>query len=154
LSTQVPAKVVTPVFDYNPYQVEATSSALFVIERGPIENVQQLVHTINPELHDYGFYIPSRTATLNAQKVDPMFFCSIDPSGGLDSVKCIVIALPPWHFAPQDFKDFTTMDSVGLLAAYRAARPNYYRSFLMAARAWMACRMTHHGRMLIACGRM
>ncbi|KAF8510697.1 hypothetical protein JB92DRAFT_2938511 [Gautieria morchelliformis] len=111
LSSQVPAKDVESMFLGNPYEVHAPSSALFVIERGPIKNVQQLVHTINPELRDHAFYTPARTAILNAQKVDPVYFCTFDASGAMSAVKCVVIALPPWNFSPQDFEDFTTMQA-------------------------------------------
>lgn len=114
LASQLPSKDMEKLFFGNPYEVEAISGVLFVIERGPIKSVQQLVKMIDPQLRDLNFFTPARNGTLDAQKIEPIYFCTMNDTGGMGSVKCTVIALPPWDFTPQDFKDFTKMETVSL----------------------------------------
>jgi hypothetical protein len=130
LMTQVPARNIGKMLSFNPYEVEANSSVLFVIERGPIKSVQQLVRTVDPGLNNLRFFTPPRLGTLNAQKFEPTFFCTINKSGGMGSVKCIVVAIPPWDFAPYDFVDFTTMNTVSFFLARDFVTAIYLPQFI------------------------
>ena len=153
LMSQIPSKDMDKICFGNPYVVEANHAALFVIERGAINSTLQLVHTINPELQDLGFHSPNRCGILNAQRLEPVYFCRRNAYGALENFKCVIITLPPWEFAPQDFEDFSTMEKVSLRRAYFLATSKRYHSLKM--HVWIRkARMPTSGVMRSVCGHM
>lgn len=109
LSTRAPSKEVEKTLMFNPYDVENRHTVMLALERGPIRSAENLAQTINEELRDWQFSIPRRDGTLNSQGLEPMYFCE---SHETTSVKCVVVPLAPWEFAPQDFQDLTCMATV------------------------------------------
>ncbi|KAF8581486.1 hypothetical protein K439DRAFT_219760 [Ramaria rubella] len=97
------------VAKYNPYEVDDRNAARFVTDRGPMKDAQQLAQKIDPELRELRFFTPRSDGALNDQNIDPIFFCKVDEKGYMNAVKCVVVLLPPWEFAPRDFDEFSTM---------------------------------------------
>jgi len=118
LPSQVPWKEMEETLRFNPYEVDNRPAVLFALERGPIRSAEKIAHTIDEELRDWRFFIPRRNGTLNCQGIEPMYFCKLDESHGMESVKCVVVPLTPWEFSPQDFEDFTCMATVRLIIIF------------------------------------
>jgi len=112
LASQIPTKKMEETLRFNPYEVDNRHAVMFALERGPIKSAEKLAHTLDEELRDWRFFTPRRNGTLSSQGLEPMYFCKLDESHGMESVKCIVVPLAPWEFAPQDFQDFTCMATV------------------------------------------
>ncbi|KIJ47486.1 hypothetical protein M422DRAFT_248907 [Sphaerobolus stellatus SS14] len=100
--------IATPIenLTYNPYQIRSAAGVLFLIDRGPLVAVKQVLDILNPDLRDYTFFTQRRSTTLNNQPVHPKYFCQVDEIGRMSNVKCIVVPLAPWQFTPDDIRDF------------------------------------------------